>query len=141
MGDIIFPRWIITSGFRSTGSATLGSPRGSKPSSDSELRNTKTDDSFFCIACRFLNQNKAKKIINARGHVLPTLGKLLGESVNISYKWYLCYMLFVICKHVSCHIYPFTVKIFRLYVFVFFFRFLKICEGGNPEATICFAVM
>ena len=103
-------------------SATLGSPRGSNSSSDSELGNTKRDGSFFCIACRFLKQNKAKKMINATG----------------AYKSYLCYALCYLQARFLSYIYPFTVKNFRLYVFL---HFLKICEGGNPEATICFAVI
>ena len=52
-------------------------------------------------------------------------------------------MLFVICQtflqaRFLSYISFFTVKNFTQF---FFFRFLKICEGGNPEATICFAVI
>ena len=106
-----------------------------------ELGNTKSNASFFCIACRFLKQNEAKEIINATGHVLPILGKLLGESVNICYKSYLCYTLYYLSN-------IFESAFLVIYIFlrlkiqtICFLRFLKISKGGNPEATICFAVI
>ena len=65
--------------------------------------------------------------------------------MTISYKSYLCYAL---CYLPNISASTFLViyillrlKISDMFFFGFFFRFLKICEGGNPEAMICFAVI
>ena len=68
---------------RSTGSVTFKvlPCRGSKPSADSELGNVRSDVAsnfrLHCLQISKTKQTKKKIIINATGHVLHTLGKLL----------------------------------------------------------------
>ena len=66
--------------------------------------------------------------------------------MTICYESYLCYGLCYL-PNISTSTFLVIYILLRLkisdymFFFFFFFRFLKICEGGNPEATICFAVI
>ena len=64
--------------------------------------------------------------------------------MTISYKSYLCYALCYLPNNASTFLVIYIllrlkISDYMFFLLFFFFRFLKICEGGNPEATICFA--